>query len=60
VYLRTVETTLRVSIRRVAIDAPSDPKRRGERRRDAETALDARGISCITTPSDDEFVAIRE
>lgn len=59
-YLRSVESTFDVSIQRLAIDAPSDPKRRGERRRAAEAALDARGISCITTPSEDEFLRIRE
>ncbi len=59
-YLRSVESNFDVSIQRVAIDAPSDPKRRGERRRAAEVALDGLGISCITTPSEDEFLKILE
>lgn len=58
-YLRKIESAFAVTIHRVAIDAPSDPKCAGELRREAEKALDRRGISCITTPSFDEFAAIR-
>ncbi|MCI0426453.1 MAG: DUF429 domain-containing protein [Nitrospiraceae bacterium] len=59
-YLRELERYFKVSIRRVAIDAPSDPKSNTLKRRKAEEALDARGIHCFTTPSADEFAAIRE
>jgi len=57
-YLRQLETHFCVSSRRVAIDAPSDPKIYGSQRRKAEEALDARGISCFTTPSSSEFEVI--
>jgi Protein of unknown function (DUF429) len=59
-YLRAIEAACGVTIRRVGIDAPSDPKEDGRRRRRAEAGLDACGISCITTPSLREFDAIRE
>src|SRR5882672_4834359 len=59
-HLRQLEAHFRVSIRRIAIDAPSDPKPDGVQRRKAEQALDARGIRCFTTPSSGEFAAIRE
>lgn len=59
-YVRQLETHFGVSIRRIALDAPSDPKPNGLKRRKAEEALDARGIHCFTTPSSDEFAAIRE
>jgi hypothetical protein len=48
-----------VRIARVAIDAPSDPKSLGTKRRLAELALDVRRISCITTPDEAQFTAIR-
>jgi len=48
-----------IAISRVAIDAPSDPKLLGTARRLAELALDLRRISCITTPDEAEFAAIR-
>lgn len=57
-YLRNVERRFGVTIRRIAIDAPSHPKQDGADRRLAECALDARGISCIATPSAEEFVKI--
>lgn len=50
-YMRDVERTCGVAIRRIAIDAPSDPKIDGLPRREAEKGLDKRGISCITTPT---------
>lgn len=59
-YLREIERTYDVMIRRVAIDAPSAPKKAGAHRREAERALDKRGISCITTPDSLEFGAIRQ
>jgi hypothetical protein len=54
-----VERHFGVRIARVAIDAPSDPKSLGTKRRLAELALDARRISCITTPDEAQFTAIR-
>jgi hypothetical protein len=59
-YLRTVETLFGVKIQRIAIDAPSDPKPDGTRRRRCELGLDQRQISCITTPSLLEFEDIRK
>ena len=58
-YLRRIESHFGVRIARVAIDAPSDPKLNGSRRRLAEIALDDRRISCITTPDEEQFAAIR-
>jgi len=59
-YLRRIESEFRISIRCMAIDAPSDPKKIGARRRLCEVGLDQRGIRCITTPSIPEFEAIRK
>lgn len=59
-YLREVESEFKVQICRIAIDAPSEPKKDGERRRQCELGLDQRGISCITTPSAAEFEAKRQ
>jgi hypothetical protein len=59
-YLRAVEVDFGVRICRIAIDAPSDPKEPGRPRRRAEMALDDRQISCITTPSFNEFARIRQ
>lgn len=58
-YLKEIERVFDVRIRRVAIDAPSDPKPDGVARRRAELALDAAGISCFATPSASEFLEIR-
>jgi len=58
-YLRAVEQHFDVRIVRIAIDAPSDPKALGTRRRLAELALDLRRISCITTPDEAQFIVIR-
>jgi hypothetical protein len=54
-YLRHLETYTGLPIKRVAIDAPSRPKRNDATRRKAEEALDDLGISCFTTPSEREF-----
>lgn len=59
-YLRRLEEHFAVTIRRLAIDAPSAPRQEHLARRRAETALDAKGISCIPTPSSAQFAAIRE
>ncbi|NQS99612.1 MAG: DUF429 domain-containing protein, partial [Candidatus Omnitrophica bacterium] len=58
-YLREVEKTFGVAIKRIAIDAPSDPKMTGERRRKAELGLDKKGIRCITTPNSQQFESIK-
>ncbi len=59
-YLRLIEKEFGVTIMRIGIDAPSDPKQDGLDRRLAEQALDDHGISCITTPSMLEFDAIEQ
>src|SRR5262245_44602089 len=59
-YLRAIEATCGITMRRVGIDAPSDPKEDGRSRRRAEAGLDRCGIRCITTPSLRELDAIRE
>ncbi len=58
-YLHDVQTHFGVSIRRIAIDAPSEPKIQGHKRRQAECELDTHGISCFTTPSLEEFEVIK-
>jgi hypothetical protein len=58
-YLRVLEKHFSVSIRRIAIDAPSDPRPDRLPRRLAETAMDKQHISCFATPSVSEFEAIR-
>jgi hypothetical protein len=58
-YLRQLEKHFGVSIRRIAIDAPSEPRADRLTRRLAETALDQRQISCFATPSAAEFEIIR-
>ena len=58
-YLREVEKAFGVTIRRIAIDAPSEPKTDGAARREAEKGLDRKGIRCITTPDTRQFNAIR-
>jgi uncharacterized protein DUF429 len=59
-YVRHLELYLGVSISRVAIDAPSDPRPDALKRRRAEEALAAQGVSYFTTPSAAEFEGIRE
>src|SRR5271157_932527 len=59
-YLRSIELEFEVSIQRVAIDDPSDPKIAGATRRLCEFTLDQRGIRYIATPSVSEFDAIRQ
>jgi hypothetical protein len=58
-YLRGIEDRFGVTIRRIGIDAPSDPRRADIPRRQAEIALDMRRISCFTTPSASDFDRIR-
>jgi len=58
-YLREVGKGFDVTIRRIAIDAPSEPKTDGADRREAEKGLDRKGIRCIATPDTHQFRAIR-
>lgn len=59
-YLRRLEIYFAVKIRRIGIDAPSDPRAGDASRRKAEAALDLRRISCFTTPTSADFVRIRQ
>ena len=58
-YLQEVEKSFGVTIKRIAIDAPSHPKKDGEKRRKAELGLDKKRINCITTPSTKQFEVIK-
>lgn len=58
-YLKKVEQTLDVSIRRVAIDAPSAPRKPNICRRGAERSMDQKNINCFATPSRAEFEEIK-
>lgn len=57
-YIVDVCAELSLSPRCIAIDAPSKPRKEGTRRRAAEAAMDAAGISCFTTPTASEFETI--
>ena len=50
-YVEAACRELAVVPRRVAIDAPSSPRRDAMRRREAEVAMDRAGISCFATPT---------
>lgn len=58
-YVVAVCQELSIEPQRIAIDAPSAPRRQGLSRRSAEAALSASGISCFATPSATEFDSIR-
>ena len=58
-YLQEIEKSFGVTIKRIAIDAPSHPKKDGEKRRKAELGLDKKGINCITTPDINQFEIIK-
>jgi hypothetical protein len=58
-YLRELEQHFGFRIRRIGIDAPSDPRPDGIARRRAEAALDRRQIRCFTTPSVSQIELIR-
>jgi hypothetical protein len=58
-YLRLLEKRFSVSILRIAIDAPSDPRPDSLDRRLAEEALREKNISYFATPSAEKFDAIR-
>jgi hypothetical protein len=59
-YIEQTCTALNLTPRRIAIDAPSSPRKESEHRRAAEIAMDQAGISCFSTPSASEFEAIFE
>ena len=59
-YLTQVCSLLGIRLERIAIDAPSSPRRKGTERRAADAAMDRAGISCFTTPSASEFDQIFE
>ena len=50
-FLKRIEGHCHVQIERIAIDAPSAPRRDDQRLREAEAALDNEGISYIQTPN---------
>lgn len=54
-WLGKLERAKRLKVQRIAIDAPSDFCRDASGRRSAERSLDASGISCFATPTEDEF-----
>lgn len=58
-YLRGLEVHFGFTIRRIGIDAPSEPRLDAVARRLAEVALDARQISCFTTPCVSQIATIR-
>jgi len=58
-YLREAEMKFSVKIRRVAIDAPSDPRGLDREQRRCELALGEAKINCFHTPSRTEFEEIR-
>ena len=57
-YIEGVAQEERVSIARIAIDAPSDYCHEGRLRRAAEAAMGRAGISYFTTPSRRKFIEI--
>lgn len=54
-WLEKLERVKHLTIRRIAIDAPSDYCRDASGRRAAERAMDAHGISCFATPTEARF-----
>jgi hypothetical protein len=54
-YLIAIEHRFGVQIERIGIDAPSAMRQPALKRRAAEAALDAAGISCIGTPDASDF-----
>jgi hypothetical protein len=59
-FLQTLEQRLGLAVQVVALDCPRQPKAEGSPRRMADRAMDKRGISCFTTPSQSEFARIRD
>ncbi len=59
-FLEKVSRDENLQIVRIAIDAPSDYRAEDVARRSAESAMDAEGVSCFTTPSRSDFERIRQ
>lgn len=59
-WLKGVEQNMSMPIGRIAIDAPKIWTKPGESRRQAERAMDRLGISCIATPTEAAFAAIKQ
>ncbi|MFP3868594.1 MAG: hypothetical protein ACLFUU_10610 [Desulfobacteraceae bacterium] len=59
-FSRAIDEELNVQICRITIDTPSDPKESIWPRLQAEQALDARQINCITTPCATNFCITRQ
>jgi Protein of unknown function (DUF429) len=55
-WIGKLERSKRLTVRRIAIDAPCDYCRDASGRRSAERSLDASGISCFATPTEEEFL----
>lgn len=58
-YIESVCDEFHLNPARIGIDSPLRPRDNYLRRRIAEQALDRAGISCYTTPSADDFEAIK-
>ena len=58
-YIETVCESFHLNPIRIGIDSPLRPRDNSVQRRVAEQALDKAGISCYTTPSIDDFEAIK-
>lgn len=58
-YIAAVCDHFDVEPLRIGIDAPSAPRDARLPRRAAEAAMDRLGISCFTTPTEEEFASIR-
>jgi hypothetical protein len=54
-WIARLEKAKGLKVRRIAIDAPSDYCKEPLKRRASETALDAHGISCFATPTEEQF-----
>ncbi len=59
-FLENVVRDENLEIIRIAIDAPRDYRAEDAARRSADSAMDAEGISCFTTPSRSDFKRIRQ
>ena len=60
IFLENVARDENLEIIRIAIDAPRDYRAEDAARRSAESAMDAEGVSCFTTPSRSDFERIRQ
>ena len=58
-YIETICDAFHLNPIRIGIDSPLRPRDNSLERRVAEQALDKAGISCYTTPSIDDFEAIK-